>query len=147
MLGNLLICYVCSKKKPYIYPMKRTRILAVNDHIRTLKLIELEFGRRGLPIEVDKATDGYGAVQKIEKGEQYDAILMNLEMPFMNGWQATQKIREMGVNTPIIAWSAHLKDFVIESCRMVGMNNYIQLFSVDLIKDILEALNKVGVKV
>lgn len=126
--------------------MKKIRILAVNDLIYTLKIVEIEVENSGLPIEVDEVTNGDKALEKIEKGEKYDAILMNLEMPFMSGWEATEKIRELGVTTPIIAWSSNFKELKMQECLEVGMNDYIEIDSFNLLKGILEALERVGVK-
>lgn len=142
---NLL--YLQQKKSIYIYRMKKTRILAVNHLIYTLKILEIEVGKSDLSIEVDETTNGDRALEKIEKGEQYDAILMNLEMPIMSGWEATEKIRELGVTTPIIAWSLHFKELKMKECLEVGMNDYIEIDSFNVLKSILEALERVGVKV
>ena len=127
--------------------MKLTKILAVNDEKFFLSLLDLCIGDKGAPIQLDQAVDGEEVIEKINKGTQYDAILMNLEMPIKNGWQTTEEIRDLGITTPIIAWSAHEKQYVFERCKDVGMDDYVEIDGRTLVDDILEALQRVGVKV
>ena len=126
--------------------MNKTRILAVNDVVILLRMLDIHVENQGIPVLIDKATNGQEAVEKAKK-ENYDAILMNLEMPVMNGWQATQAIRKLGVTTPIIAWSGHDKDYVVEACMKVGMDDYLEIAKGDFLNDIFYALERVGVKV
>lgn len=125
--------------------MKKIKILAVNDLTISLKILEIEVEGSDLPIEIDIASDGDEAVEKIQEGKKYDVILMNLEMPFMSGWQATGKIREFGVTVPIIAWSGHFKDLFMERCLKAGMNDYIEIDGFTQLKDIVGVLRRVGV--
>jgi CheY-like chemotaxis protein len=59
--------------------------------------------------------------------EKFDIILMDLDMPVMDGFEATQKIREAENKTqvPIIALTAHDFDGVKEECMAIGMNDYL----------------------
>ena len=74
--------------------------------------------------------NGALAVEKFKSGN-YDLILMDVQMPEMNGFEATQKIREIEklaegeTRIPIIAMTASLLKTEIDSCRQAGMNNYI----------------------
>lgn len=124
--------------------MKKIKILAVNDERFFIALLEFNILAQGLPIILDKATNGEEAVAKIKEGNEYDAILMNLEMPAMNGWQATKEIRALGITTPIIAWSAHDKESTIEGCLEVGMNDYIEINVMDTLQVVLETLRTLG---
>ncbi len=79
--------------------------------------------------EVDAAESGSVAVDKAAANE-YVAILMDIQMPGMDGFEATQAIRRReseigGRFTPIIGMTAHVVDNVREKCRAVGMNEYI----------------------
>ncbi len=76
-------------------------------------------------INVSFAEDGMVAVNMVEK-EHFDLILMDLQMPNMNGFEATKHIRTKlprnKRNTPIIAMTAHVLDGVAQKCIDVGMN-------------------------
>jgi PAS domain S-box-containing protein len=76
--------------------------------------------------QVDLAQDGLEAVQSWENSS-YDLILMDLQMPEMDGYEATRQIRqrENGVITPILAITANVAPEVHESCLDAGMNGVI----------------------
>ncbi len=79
-------------------------------------------------VAVDLADDGKMAIRKIEQSK-YDIILMDLQMPRMDGFEATRHIRKNfnnGVqNTPIIAVTAHVLSGVITKCKEAGMSDFI----------------------
>jgi PAS domain S-box-containing protein len=73
----------------------------------------------------DIAINGKHAIENLEK-ETYDVILMDLQMPEMDGFQATTYIRDvLRLKTPIIALTADVSTVDIEKCREVGMDDYI----------------------
>ncbi|MCG9792963.1 response regulator [Flavobacterium algicola] len=57
--------------------------------------------------------------------DKFDVILMDINMPEMNGFETTKIIRSMGIMTPIIALTAFSKDEVVEESKLVGMNDII----------------------
>ena len=70
----------------------------------------------------------------------FDLVLMDIEMPGMNGYQTTQAIREKLKNTttPIIAMTGHVMNEEIEKCFNSGMNDYISKpFTEDALKSML----------
>ena len=74
---------------------------------------------------VESARNGLEAVERV-KHETYDAILMDLQMPLMDGYAATRLIRkQFNVNTPIIAMTANVMAQDIEKCLSAGMNFHI----------------------
>ncbi|MCY9670868.1 response regulator [Paenibacillus alginolyticus] len=75
-------------------------------------------------LQVDVADDGSKAVQYAAK-KRYDAILMVLQMPIMDGYEAARQIRERDVDTPIIAMTADVMKGVKEQVLGTGMNGYI----------------------
>ncbi|WP_316739383.1 PAS domain S-box protein [Pedobacter aquatilis] len=70
------------------------------------------------------AENGEVALDMIEK-ETFDVILMDIQMPVMNGYDTTRKIRKMGNNIPIIALTASAIKGEKEKCIAMGMNDYI----------------------
>jgi CheY-like chemotaxis protein/anti-sigma regulatory factor (Ser/Thr protein kinase) len=81
-------------------------------------------------IGIDCAQDGLEAVEMITATpDKYDAVLMDVQMPKMNGLEATQVIRAMTdqhlINIPIIAMTAHVFKSDIEECIKAGMNDHI----------------------
>jgi len=75
--------------------------------------------------ERDIADNGQIAVDKLHE-KNYDVILMDLQMPVMNGFEATDHIRNvMKSSIPIIALTADVTTVDLEKCKYVGMNDYI----------------------
>lgn len=68
--------------------------------------------------------DGFQALDILEK-ESFDAILMDINMPIMNGFETTRKIRLNGVSIPIIALTAFAKTEITEEAISAGMNDII----------------------
>ena len=66
--------------------------------------------------------DGYAALVAIER-EAFDLILMDINMPLINGFDTTRKIREKGITIPIIALTAFDKEEVTEEAISSGMND------------------------
>jgi CheY-like chemotaxis protein len=75
------------------------------------------------------ATNGLEALEAILKMESFDAALMDVQMPQMDGFEATQAIREAeqtsGNHLPIIALTAHAMKGDEERCLAAGMDGYI----------------------
>ncbi len=92
--------------------------IALNQLLMKTLLEDFKFG-------CDIASNGKIALDKLKKNN-YDIILMDLQMPEMNGFEATSYIRnEMKSNIPIIALTADVTTVDREKCMIVGMNDYI----------------------
>ncbi len=73
----------------------------------------------------DIASNGKIAIEKLQTNK-YDIILMDLQMPQMNGFEATDYIRnEMKLNIPIIALTADVTTVDLKKCKEIGMNDYL----------------------
>jgi CheY-like chemotaxis protein len=75
--------------------------------------------------KIDTAENGYVAVEKI-KNEDYDIVLMDIQMPVMDGFEATKAIRALDSykkNLPIIALTANATRSAIQQCLANGMND------------------------
>ena len=76
---------------------------------------------------IELANNGREAVEKfVAAPNSFDLIFMDIQMPELDGKEATAKIRKKGFNTiPIIAMTAHAMKGDRESCLDAGMNDYI----------------------
>lgn len=98
-------------------------LLLVEDNELNQKLAMKVLQNFGFKVEL--APNGRIAVEKV-KQNTYDVILMDLQMPEMDGYQATEYIRgEMKITTPIIAMTAHSLVGEKDKCMSIGMNDYI----------------------
>jgi len=66
--------------------------------------------------------DGYAAIIALER-ESFDLILMDINMPLINGFETTRRIREKGITIPVIALTAFDKEEVTEEAISAGMND------------------------
>jgi len=80
----------------------------------------------GLGIEVDVAHDGAVAIDRVRQTD-YDVVLMDVQMPVMDGLASTREIRNMLGMTrlPIIAMTANVMAGDREACMAAGMDDYI----------------------
>ena len=75
---------------------------------------------------VEMAKDGIEAIQKIMADKSYDLILMNIDMPRVDGFKATRFIRrELGYRKPIIGFSVHVTDKDLLEARECGMSDHV----------------------
>ncbi len=101
------------------------KLLVVDDNAMNLLVINQFFDKWN--IEYDEAVNGEEAVNKAANAN-YDVILMDLQMPIKDGYQATKDIRNMGGSTsqtPIIALSATVSNDIIQKVTEAGMNDYL----------------------
>lgn len=101
-------------------------LLLAEDDPSCRRIVELMLMRNSYTI--DSAEDGQKAVEMWEKGK-YDLILMDIQMPRLNGFEATCIIREkeqvLGVHTPIVAITAHAGKVDEERCLAAGMDAFV----------------------
>jgi CheY-like chemotaxis protein len=100
------------------------RILAVDDN--PVGLMVLRHSMKGHALRVDTATDGLEAV-KLAAAQHYDLILMDLQMPRMDGMDATAAIRQLPGygHVPVIALTANYSDQVRQQCQRHGMQGFL----------------------
>jgi len=101
------------------------RVLVVDDV--PVNLIVVEKMLDSLGYHVEAATNGIEAVEAV-KSRRYDLIFMDIQMPGMDGLEATRQIRALDIETsgiPIVAITANTQDSDREACIEVGMNDFI----------------------
>jgi two-component system sensor histidine kinase/response regulator len=101
------------------------RVLVVEDQELNREVADGMLTSFGL--EVDGAEHGRQALAKLAAGH-YDAVLMDCQMPVMDGYSATREIRRLeagGVRIPVIALTADMTDAARAACVAAGMDDYV----------------------
>jgi CheY-like chemotaxis protein len=97
----------------------------VEDNQVNQKVVTAVLRKRGFFIEL--ANDGQEALSKLENSAAFDLILMDVQMPVLDGLEATRLIRKepRWKGLPIVAMTAHAMNGDKERCLEAGMNGYI----------------------
>ena len=121
------------------------KVLIADDDDEIRDLLEFDVSRSGYA--VDCAKDGQEALDKVAASEpgDYDAVLMDIQMPVMNGYESAQAIRNLSdpklANIPIIAMTANAFSEDIQAAKDAGMNDHISK-PIDVSK-MMETLKKI----
>jgi PAS domain S-box-containing protein len=111
-------------KKSGIESLEGRKILLVEDNEHNQILAQTFLQRRGAVVEI--AGNGKIALNLLQKENSFDLILMDIQMPIMDGLQTTRQIRtKLKIETPIIGCSAHALASERNLCLETGMNDYI----------------------
>jgi len=139
--GETLIAPVYKEQKRY-----KTRILLVEDNNINQKIVIQILNKLGYSADV--AANGREAINILSK-EVYDIVLMDIQMPEMDGLEATGIIRDehskvLSHKVPVIAMTAHAIKGDREKCIKAGMNGYISkpINPEDLLSAITSSINK-----
>ncbi|MES2525834.1 MAG: chemotaxis protein CheB [Bdellovibrionota bacterium] len=101
------------------------KVLAVDDNPESLRVLKLYFeSNNGKLITADSGKEALSLIEK----ETFDLILMDMQMPDMDGLQTTKKIRSLGnikKRTPVIALTANAMSGDKDVCLKAGMNDYL----------------------
>ena len=103
--------------------LRAVRVLLVEDNPVNQQVAAGLLGKLGLDTEI--AENGQKALDMEVARGPYDVILMDLEMPVMDGFEATRALRARGVKTPIIALTAHALRGYRERCLEAGMDQFL----------------------
>ena len=122
------------------YGNKKLYVLMVEDNLLNQKL-----GRylvEGMGYELEISNNGKEAIKLLEE-KSFDLILMDLQMPVMDGYRATEIIREeLKIDTPIIAMTAHSIGSERDKCLAAGMNDFItKPFKIEELTTKIERIN------
>ncbi|MFT6190703.1 response regulator [Polaribacter sp.] len=103
--------------------LKGKTVLVVDDNIMNIMIANIILKK--YDVVVSEASNGEEAVNYL-KNNECDLILMDLQMPVINGYEASEIIRQkLRLNLPIIALTASNTEEEREKCFEVGMNDYL----------------------
>lgn len=106
------------------------RILIVDDHPMNVQIVEALLKSHG--VQTESAENGLRALELFENSDlnYYDAVLMDIKMPVMDGHEASKKIRMLkrpdAVTVPIFAMTANVQDMDREKSFASGMNEHLE---------------------
>lgn len=130
-LVSVKVGYVAEKTlppKPHItlskdvYPLMGKKILVADDSIDN-QLLALQYLKKaGASVMI--VNHGQEAIDATSKDE-YDLILMDMQMPVMDGYTATTQLRKMGYHAPIVALTAHAMKEDLDKCLSAGCTDYL----------------------
>jgi len=98
------------------------RILLAEDSPATQSLISIIMEQMGFDLTI--VDNGQAAVEFLEK-EEVDLVLMDCQMPQMDGFKATTQLRAKGIETPVVALTAYAREEDEEQCLAAGMNDFL----------------------
>ena len=98
------------------------KILIVEDNIINQLITRKIIEKNNYKCSV--VNDGFSAIDLLKK-EEFDVVLMDINMPLMNGFETTRRIRSIGILTPIVALTAFDKDEIADEAISSGMNDII----------------------
>ena len=102
--------------------IRDVKILVAEDNKMNQMLLEMLLEESALLL--DFAQDGQVALKKFKEND-YDLVLMDIQMPYMNGYEATEEIRLIDADIPIIALSANVMQEDIDKAFTAGMNDWL----------------------
>jgi signal transduction histidine kinase/DNA-binding response OmpR family regulator len=97
-------------------------VLVVEDSIDNQLLVQNFLEMEG--VNVDLASDGAEGLSKAEHGN-HDLVIMDIQMPVMDGYTATSKLRQLGYKKPIIAFTAHAFEDERQRCLQLGFTDFL----------------------
>ena len=120
--------------------IKDTEILLVEDSVDNEALMSLYLLDAGAKIEV--AHNGFEAIEAATKRD-FDVILMDVQMPGLDGLEATRRLRQQGYKRPIIALTAHALPEEVEKSLKAGCNSHVTkpISRINLIRAVEQAKN------
>lgn len=105
----------------------RGRLLLAEDVVDIQRLLASVLAKLGLSVDI--APNGRVACEMVHRAEReqrpYDVVLMDMQMPEMNGYEATAWLRQNGWNGPIVALTAHAMSGDEQKCKAAGCNEYL----------------------
>ncbi|KAI3423373.1 Response regulatory domain-containing protein [Psidium guajava] len=120
---------------------KKLSVLIVDDDSTIRSIHTILVNRVGMEVEPKVAENGQVAVDLFRSGESFDLVLMDWEMPVMNGIEATKELRKMGVGSMIVGVTSHSMDTEKETFMAAGLDDcYGKPLSIKILRNILQKM-------
>jgi signal transduction histidine kinase len=113
---------VNERKLGKLKSLRGTKVLVAEDSPLNMSITRKFL--KGWDVIMDEATNGKEAIELFHKNG-YDLLLIDLDMPVMDGYQALEEIRKMNLNIPAIAFTAAVLPNMKEHLRNYGFNDYL----------------------
>jgi len=120
------------------YNWKDKCILIVEDNHLTFMLLETALSPTG--IKIIHADNGLKGIEAVKDNPGINLVLMDIQIPVINGCDATREIKKINPSLPVIIQTAHTMGDELQDCIKAGCNEYISKPLV--IKSLLRILNK-----
>ncbi len=121
------------------------RVLVAEDSATNQALMRLLLEKLGFVVTI--AQNGLEVIEAV-KNQHFELIFMDMQMPEMNGYDATKRLRSLGVKTPIIAMTANIDEEDKKECLQAGCDDYVSkpIDRVHLVKVINSHLGAVSAR-
>ena len=127
-----------SEQSTLEYDFSSLRVLIVDDIAMNCIILKALLEELGIK-HVAEEHDGEEAVELIRQGSQFDVILMDVRMPKMDGLEASQLIRTLAYDKPIIAVTANAFEADKQACLQAGMNDFLSKpIEIEKLKELLQ---------
>ena len=123
---------------PIIYNWEKHTILIVEDDYSSVFYLKEILKDTGVNLEI--TGDGENAVQICRDNKSISLVLMDIQLPLLDGLEATRKIKSIRPELPIIAQTAYAMPYDLENCTEAGCDDYITK-PIDML-ELLEKVNK-----
>jgi len=121
-------------------PSRRLRVLYAEDSMPTQMIVKAFFRKIG-NVDLEIVSDGKKAVDACANGLNIDLILMDCQMPVLDGLEATQQIRVLETNiarVPIVGVSSGIQGMSKDECMAIGMDDFVlKPLNVQLLMDVV----------
>ena len=113
-----------SEHSPHAVAAQGLRTLIVEDNPVNSKVAEKMLLKVCPQMQVNTVSSGEESLERV-KSQQFDLILMDCQMPGLDGFETTRRLRDAGLTTPIVACTANTTDQIQDRCRDAGMDDYM----------------------
>ena len=114
------------------------RVLVVEDNPVNLKVLAKMLLKASDRVEVSTVESGEACLEQVQR-QDFDLIFMDCQMPGLDGFDTTRRLRGLGIGAPVVACTANTTDQIRERCLAAGMNDYLaKPLKVPVLKQILD---------
>ncbi|MFW5819870.1 MAG: PAS domain S-box protein [Bacteroidota bacterium] len=112
-----------NKKEISEFRWENLNILVVEDNLVSYKLLEISLSKTGC--KTFHAENGIDAIEIVKAHPEIDIVLMDIQLPLMNGYEATREIKKIRPDLPVIAQTANAMDSDRAKCMEAGCSDYV----------------------